>query len=190
MLTHNAQEVAQMLEAQAKVVDDAWQIPASEAVALHQIAVVSGCRSILEIGVSYGYSTLHLAHAAKINKGHVHAVEFNDRKYTEATQNLTRADLLEHVTIHLGSAQEIIPHLTPDIPFDFFFIDATKAESFEYLEAAWPKLANRCIIVTDNTTTHADELTDFCQHLRSHPEIISSAAIDIGNGFELSVRLI
>jgi len=170
------------------VVDDAWQIPAPEAVALHQIAVAAGCRSFLEIGVSYGYSTLHLAHAAKINKGHVHAVEFNERKYTEATRNLTQAGLLEYVTIHPGSAQDIVPQLTPDSPFDFFFIDATKAESFEYLAAGWPQLANRCIIVTDNTTTHADELTDFCKHLRSHPEIVSSASIDIGNGFELSVR--
>jgi len=188
MLDKQAAEVAQHLESQAKIVDDAWQIPAVEAVALHQIAVAAGCRSFLEIGVSYGYSTLHLAHAARINGGHVHAVEYSDKKFKAATENLAKADLIDQVTIHFGRAQEMIPQITPDEPFDFFFIDAKKAECFEYLEAAWPKLADRCVIITDNTITHADELAEFSQHMRDHPEIISSASVELGNGFELSVR--
>lgn len=189
LLDDYAANVANKLEEQAKVVDDAWQIPQREALALHQIIVAANCRSLLEIGVSYGYSTLYLAHAARINNGYVDAIEFSEKKFNAATANLTEARLIDRVTIHLGKAQEILPAMPVDTePFDFVFIDAWKQECFEYLEAAWPKLADQCIIATDNTTTHAEELADFCKHLRSHPEIISSTAIVIGNGFELSIR--
>jgi len=188
MLEGRAAVVAQRLDRQAREVDDAWQIPPEEAVCLHQIAVAARCRSFLEVGVSYGYSTLHLAHAARINGGHVHGVDASEKKIRAAGDNLREAGLIGHVTLYEGRAQEVVPTLEPREPFDFFFIDAVKSECEAYLEAAWPLLARSCVIVTDNTSTHWDELAEFIQLLRRHPEIVSSEAIPLGNGFEVSIR--
>lgn len=188
MLEPIAADVARRLETNAAEVDDAWQIPPDEAVALHQIIVAARCISLLEIGVSYGYSTLHLAHAARINGGHLHAVEASQRKADAAAASLSDAGLSQYVTIHLGRAQEVIPTIRFDRPPDFLFIDAVKAECFEYLDTAWPRLADQCLIITDNTLTHADELESFLAHLRVHPEIVSSETVRLGNGFEISVK--
>jgi predicted O-methyltransferase YrrM len=72
--------------------------------------------------------------------------------------------------------------------FDFVFIDATKEQCDAYLDAVLSKLAHRCIHVTDNTTTHADELASFAGRLRSLPGFTSCNA-PVGNGFELTVRI-
>ncbi|MBL1219136.1 MAG: methyltransferase [Planctomycetes bacterium] len=187
-LSDQANTVAQRLVDHARTVDDAWQIPALEAAVLHQLVVSSRRRLLLEIGVSYGFSTLHLAHAAGLTGGYVHAIEASEKKFQAATASLTEAGVINRVFLHLGAAQDVVPSLRPDGRFDFLFIDAVKAECFEYLEAAWPLLNHEdCLIVTDNTTTHADELDDFCRHLRSLPEVMCSTTLDIGNGFELSV---
>jgi predicted O-methyltransferase YrrM len=191
MLERRAAQVADRLAKEGSRLDDAWQIPPDEAAALHAIVVAGGYQSVLEIGVSYGYSTLHYAHAMRLTGGHVHAVEADARKYEHASRNLNEAGLSDFVTLHLGRAQEVLPMLKARggiQPFDFVFFDATKAESFEYLDAAWPVLAMRCTIATDNSTTHAKELAPFLDAIRSHPEVIASHGFTIGNGFELSIR--
>ena len=71
--------------------------------------------------------------------------------------------------------------------YDFVFIDATKDQSFDYLESVWPKLAPRAVLVTDNTTTHRDELATFVAHLRLLPGV-KSCNVPVGNGFELSLK--
>lgn len=188
MLSEAAARVARRLDEEAKSKEDAWQIPADEAAALHQIVVAAGCRSILEIGVSYGYSTLHLAHAVRINGGNMHAIDASDKKINAARAHLNEAGLIDKVNLHLGRAQDVLRSLTPRTPFDCLFIDAVKEECFDYLHAAWPRLAQTCLILTDNTSTHPEELKTFVEHLRRHAEIVASASVDIGNGFEMSIR--
>lgn len=191
MLETRAQKVADRLAEEAKHLDDAWQIPPDEASALHAIVVAGGFQSALEIGVSYGYSTLHYAHAMRLTGGHLHAIEADARKFEHATRNLDEAGVSDFVTLHLGRAQDVLPKLMERggiAPFDFVFFDATKAESFEYFDAAWPLLADRCVVATDNSTTHAKELAPFLEAIRAHPEVIATSALAIGNGFELSIR--
>ena len=81
----------------------------------------------------------------------------------------------------------VLTSLKPQALFDFVFIDATKAQSGEYLDAVWSKLALGCVLVTDNTTTHAEELAPFVARLRSLPDF-ASCGVPVGNGFELTVR--
>jgi len=188
MLSPAAEKVARRLDEEAKSKDDAWQIPAAEAAAIHQIVLATGCRSVLEIGVSYGFSTLHLAHAVRLNKGTMHAIDASEKKISAARANLNEAGVIDIVSLHLGRAQDVLRSLVPRMPFDCLFIDAVKDECFDYLSAAWPRLAENCIILTDNTSTHPEELKPFLEHLRSHREVIASHTIDIGNGFELSIR--
>jgi predicted O-methyltransferase YrrM len=81
----------------------------------------------------------------------------------------------------------VLAHLEPATPWDFVFLDAAKAESGAYLDAIWPRLGPRCVVVTDNTTTHAAELASFVARLRSLPGF-ASCGVAVGNGFELTVR--
>ncbi|SRR5579883_1359958 len=168
-------------------VDDHWQIPRDEAALLAQLVAIGRCASICEIGTSYGFSTLHLAAAARRNGGRVHTIDKDPRKVAAATANLREAGLDEVVTLHQGDALEVLTTIRPEAPFDFVFIDATKEQSDAYLDAIWPTLAPRCVLITDNTTTHADELAGFVARLRSLPGF-TSCGVAVGNGFELTVR--
>jgi predicted O-methyltransferase YrrM len=170
-------------------VDDHWQIPRAEAELLAQLVRLGNCRSIAEVGTSYGYSTLHLAAAAAENAGHVYAAERDPRKVELTRQHLKQADLADYATIYQGTGQAVLAALEPAEPIDFLFLDAVKRECFEYLDAAWPLLAPRAAIATDNALTHAEELASFITHLRALRGV-HSTTIAVGNGLELSLRRI
>lgn len=167
-------------------VDDHWQIPRDEALVLAQIVRIGRFKSLCEVGVSYGFSTLHLAAAAKEHGGHVHAIDLSDKKIKAATANFTDAGLIDTVSLYLGDAREVLKTLKPKDPIDFAFIDADKPQSHDYLDALWGKLAGRAVLVTDNTGTHPEELADFVKDLRGRPGV-RSCGVPVGNGFELSI---
>lgn len=168
-------------------VDDHYQIPRDEAALLAQIVKAGRCVSICEIGTSYGFSTLHLAAATREHGGHVHSLDRNPKKFAAATRHLTDAGLVDSVSLYQGDALELLKSISPPTPFDFAFIDADKSQSFDYLDLLIPKLAPSYVIVTDNTTTHAEELAGFVARLRELPGV-TSCHVPVGNGFELTVR--
>jgi len=186
MFDPTVQAVMDRVDALRHEVDDHWQIPRDEALVLGQLVRVGRFVSLCEIGHSYGYSTLHLAGAAKGHGGHVHALDISEKKHTAAEQHLREAGLAEVATLHHGDARAILPTLEPVRPFDFVFIDAVKEQCFEYLEAVLPKCAARVTLATDNTTTHREELAEFVAHLRSLSGA-TSCDVPVGNGFELTV---
>jgi predicted O-methyltransferase YrrM len=187
MFSERIQTVIDRVDRLRDQVDDHWQIPADEALVLAQLISIGRCVSICEIGTSYGFSTLHLAASAHRHDGHVHTIDQDPKKVDAASQNLRDAGLDHVVTMHQGDAREVLVSIQPKTPFDFVFIDATKEQSDAYLDAILRKLAPRCTLVTDNTTTHAEELATFVKRLRSLPGF-SSCAVTVGNGFELSVK--
>jgi predicted O-methyltransferase YrrM len=167
-------------------VDDHWQIPRDEALVLAQLVRLGRCVSICEIGVSYGYSTLHLAAATAAMGGHVHGFDISEKKIAAATDHLNRAGLLGAVTLHLGDARALVGQVQPRQRYDFVFLDADKSQSDAYLDAVLPTLAPRAAIVTDNTLTHAAELAAFRARLASLPGAVS-VQVPVGNGFELTI---
>lgn len=188
MFSPRIQAVIDRVDRLREEVDDHWQIPRDEALVLAQIVRAARCRSIVEIGTSYGFSTLHLAAAAAGHGGQVHTIDRDPKKTAAATANLREADLLDVVTLYRGDALVVLGEIAPAEPIDFLFIDAAKSECDAYLDAALPKLGERGMIVTDNTLTHADQLAPFVARLRGLPGF-ASAAVPVGNGFEWTVRI-
>ncbi len=178
--------VIDKVEALRDQVDDHWQIPRDEAQILAQLVHLGKCKSICEIGTSYGFSTLHLAAATRCYQGHVHAFDISDKKISAATNHLTEAGLIDLVTLHPGDARETVSQVQPSQAYDFVFIDAVKDQSMQYFEAVRSKLASRAVIATDNTSTHWQELASFVEFLRLLPGA-SACAIPVGNGFELTI---
>jgi predicted O-methyltransferase YrrM len=187
MFDPQIQAVMDQVDALRDQVEDHWQIPREAARLLAQLARLGYCRSICEIGTSYGFSTLHLAAAAAELGGHVYAAELDPRKVQLTRQHLEEAGLSGHATIVEGDAAQVINRMQPDRPFDLVFIDAVKAECFDYLNAVWPKLADATALATDNAITHPQALSDFLAHLRALPGFTSDT-IAVGNGIELTIR--
>ena len=148
-------------------------IPRDEAMVLAQLVRVGRCVSICEIGTSYGFSTLHLAAAAREHGGHVHSIDRDPRKIRAAGEQPPGGRLERGGEPARGRCLGDTAESPATTLFDLVFIDAAKSQCDAYLDAAWGKLAPSCMLVTDNTTTHAEELASFIRRLRELPGFAS-----------------
>ncbi len=143
-------------------------------------------QKILEIGTSYGYSTLWLASAAQAHGGHVDTIEIDADRFAAAKENFQRAGLSDAITQHHGDAKQIVKPLGDD--YDFIFIDAEKDDYEDYLDLALNKLVHGGIIMADNVLSHADQLQHYSEKAQHTPGLLS-VTVPVGRGEELSLRV-
>ena len=162
-----------------------WVGPESGAL-LNALAKGARATNILELGTSYGYSTIWLAEAAKANGGKVTTCELSKAKHDYARTSLAATGLLEHVELRTGNALEIIPTVPDGI--DFVLVDLWKNLYVPCLELFFPKLKPGAVIVADNMLrpkqARADALA-YRRAVRAKPGI-TSVLLPIGSGLEVS----
>jgi predicted O-methyltransferase YrrM len=141
---------------------------------------------ILEVGTSNAFSTIWLADAARATGGRVTTLEVNPDKIALARANLASAGLADVVDILEGPAAETLATLAG--PFDLVFLDADRPSYLTYLELVVPRLRTGGMLVADNVTSHASELTDYLSRVKSHPQLFT-VTVPIGNGEEIAVKL-
>jgi predicted O-methyltransferase YrrM len=166
--------------------DDAWQVPRVEGELLHQIALSSGAKRIVEIGTSFGFSGLFWGAAMLRTGGHLHTIDRETKKYESSKQTFAEAGLSQVITNHLGDARQVLTTLPAGI--DIAFIDADKKGTRDYFDLIWPKLRVGGSILVDNATTHRSELSQYVQFVRTLTEA-GSAEVAVGNGLEWTVKL-
>ncbi len=169
--------------------EDKWLRPRSlhpdSARFLSLLAQAAGARAILEIGTSVGFSTVHLALAARETGGHVTTLELLPAKYEAAQANLARGGLAPLVTQHLGDALALLPTLPG--PWDLVFLDPEKEL---YLDA-WNLFKDNVqpggVVVADNLLSHAEDLAGYGEAVRADGRY-DTLTVPIGLGLELSYR--
>jgi predicted O-methyltransferase YrrM len=153
---------------------------------LYLLATGSQAKRILELGTSYGYSTVWLGAAARATGGKVLSLELKDFKIEHARQALTRAGLSTRVEFHAGDCLETLKTLPG--PFDFVLLDVWKDLYLPCFELVHPKLAPGGVICADNMLIP--------EHVRPQAEAyrarvrktgdMDSVLVDVGNGIEIS----
>jgi caffeoyl-CoA O-methyltransferase len=109
---------------------------------------VSQPKRVVEIGTFSGHSALSMA-AALPDGGHIDACELDPERAAFAQRYFDRSPHGSKITLHVGPALETLDRLEGE--FDFVFIDAEKEGYVGYYEAVLPRLADRGLIVADNT---------------------------------------
>lgn len=143
-------------------------------------------RVILEIGTSYGYSTVWLAEAARATQGRVITLELHANKQQYARERLTEAGLAEFVDFRLGDAKESLAKLETSV--DFVLLDLWKDLYVPCFDLFYPKLNPGAVIVADNMLfpeTARPHAHAYRQHIRSKAHI-QSILLRVGSGLELS----
>ncbi len=153
---------------------------------LNTLARDAGAKRILELGTSYGYSTMWLADAAKAAGGKVTSVDLADYKQAHARDQLRRAGLEAQAEFLTGDVLQILPTLKG--LFDFVLLDVWKDIYVPCLELTLPLLGPGAIVVADNMLLPAAVRPDALAYrrlVRAQPGV-SSVLLPIGQGLEVS----
>ena len=153
---------------------------------INSLAKAAGARRVLELGTSYGYSTLWFAEAMRETGGKVTSLDVADFKQAHARQALERAGLADYVEFRTGDALEIIPTLEGE--FDFVLLDIWKNLYLPSLELFAPKLARGAIVVADNMLRPESDRPHALAYRRAirAKAGISSVLLPLGQGLEIS----
>ena len=169
---------------------DEFLLPVGREVAafLHALILARRPRRILELGTSYGYSTLALADAARAVGAQMVTMELADYKQAHAREQLAEAGLADVVDFRCGDALELLA--ADPGPWDFVLLDIWKDLYQPCLEAFYPQLADEGIICSDNMIEPAGARPSvrlYRDAIRAKPDL-QTALLPIGQGIELSVR--
>ncbi|CAB3753848.1 methyltransferase [Burkholderia sp. MSh2] len=150
---------------------------------LYMLARSGGARAIVEFGMSFGISTLHLAAALRDNGGgRLITSEFEPSKVVRAQANLAAAGLADLVEIREGDALRTLAADLPDT-VDLLLLDGAKSLYPEILALVEPHLRTGAFVVADN----AEYSPDYLAYVRA-PEN-GYLSVPFGGDVELSMRM-
>ena len=155
---------------------------------MRMLAVAAKARVLVEIGASYGYSTVWLADAARATGGKLHSLELSPTKVEHARGQLRRAGLEGYVEFHVGDARESLAALPG--PLDFVLLDLWKDLYIPCFELFHPKLAQGAFVVADNMLFPPNERAHaerYRERVRAATDL-DSVLLPIGSGLELSKK--
>jgi predicted O-methyltransferase YrrM len=154
---------------------------------LYMLARTRRARCIVEFGLSFGISTIHLAAALRDNGGgRLITTEMEPGKIARARKNLEEAGLADLVEIRAGDALETLRGGI-DGEIDLLLLDGAKNLYLPVLQLLESRLAPGALIAADNTNM-VDLLGPYLEHVRNPSNGYVSLALPIDGGNELSLR--
>ncbi len=156
------------------------------AIFLNSLAKSAKSKVILELGTSYGYSTVWLAEAARANDGIVITLENNAEKADYAKQKIKESGLSKFVDFRVGDALKTLEQATEK--FDFVLVDLWKELYLPCFELFFPKLNKGAWVISDNMIfpPHSEkEVNAYIKRLRE-TKAFDSVLLPIGSGIETS----
>ncbi len=115
---------------------------------LQQLVMMTGARTVFEMGSGYGYSALWMA-LAMPDDGKIQCTEFDADNIARGQEFMKRAGVDGKVSWQQGDALDSIK--TAKGPFDMILNDVDKHQYPHSLEIAWPKLRRGGVMITDNS---------------------------------------
>lgn len=152
-----------------------------------------GGRRIVEVGTSFGVSTIYLAAAVQENAmretgpGLVIGAEREAEKVSAARQHLRRAGLAGVVEIREGDVRETLRDVGG--PIDLVLMDIWAPVARPTLDLLIPQLRPGAIVMCDNVERFRREYRDYLARVRDPDGGFRSTTLPYDGGFELSVWL-
>jgi len=114
---------------------------------LQQLALISGAKTVFELGSAIGYSTMWWAGAVG-EDGRVIYTDGDLKNAAEARGYFQRAGISDRITVKTGDALELLSEEKQQ--FDVIFNDVDKEDYPRVFRLALPKLRKGGLFVTDN----------------------------------------
>jgi predicted O-methyltransferase YrrM len=158
----------------------------------YQLCRAIKARRIVEIGTSYGVSTLYLAAALRDNQragggdGRVIGTEYEPGKARAARQHFEEAGLTRFIDLREGDLRETLKQI--DGPVDFVLVDIWIVMARPALELVARHLRHGAIVVCDNTEQHRGDYADYFAFLNDPANGFRTMTLPFDGGLEMSVR--
>jgi predicted O-methyltransferase YrrM len=156
----------------------------------YQLCRATDARRIVEIGTSFGVSTLYLAAAVRDNvcaaggNGVVIGTEYEPDKASAARAHFAEAGLSGYIDLREGDLRETLKEIQG--PVDFMLVDIWIGMARPALQLVTPHLRRGAIVVCDNTEKYRNEYADYFAFLEESGSRTMTLPFD--GGLELSVR--
>jgi predicted O-methyltransferase YrrM len=177
-------------EARAFLRDKLVALDPDKAEFCYQLCRASNARRIVEIGTSYGVSTLYLAAAIRDNvragggDGVVIGTEYEPNKAAAARAHFEQAGLSRFVDLREGDLRQTLKEI--DGPVDFMLMDIWITMARPALELVTPHLRPGAIVIADNTRQYRGEYADYLAFLDAQG--FRTMTLPFDGGLEMSVR--
>jgi len=120
--------------------------------------------TVVEFGMSFGISAVHLAAAVRDNgNGRVVTTELSDTKIAAAKQTFAETGLDDVITILEGDALSTLTDL--DEPVDFVLLDGWKDLYLPVMKLLEPQLSAGVLVVADNAS--APDMKPYLDYVRN-----------------------
>ena len=155
----------------------------------YQLCRATNARRIVEIGTSYGVSTLYLAAALRDNirasggSGVVIATEYEPAKAKIARAHFEQAGLSGLIDLREGDLRDTLRGI--EGPVDFMLVDIWIRMARPALELVTPHLKRGAIVICDNTARFRAEYADYFAHLASNG--FRTMTLPFDGGLEFSI---
>jgi predicted O-methyltransferase YrrM len=156
----------------------------------YQLCRANNARRIVEIGTSYGVSTLYLAAAVRDNvragggNGVVIGTEYEANKASAARAHFEQAGLSRFIDLREGDLRRTLRQI--DGPVDFMLMDIWITMARPALELVTPHLRPGAIVIADNTAQYRSEYADYFAFLEANG--FRTMTLPFDGGLEMSVR--
>ena len=158
----------------------------------YQLCRANNARRIVEIGTSYGVSTLYLAAAVRDNvragggEGVVIGTEYEPEKAKAAREHFAEAGLSRFIDLREGDLRETLKQI--DGPVDFMLVDIWIAMARPALELVASHLRPGAIVICDNTEQYRSDYADYFAFINDPANGFRTMTLPFDGGLELSVR--
>jgi predicted O-methyltransferase YrrM len=173
--------------------DKLYALDRDKAEFCYQLCRTIDARQIVEIGTSYGVSTLYLAAALRDNLGAaggdgvVIGTEYEPEKARAARAHFEEAGLSGFIDLREGDLRETLRQI--DGPVDFMLVDIWIPMARPALELVAPHLRPGAIVVCDNTEQHRAAYADYFAFIKYPAQHFRTMTLPFSGGLEMSVRL-
>lgn len=146
-----------------------------------------GAKRIVEIGTSFGVSTIYLAAAIRDNGGEgiVIGTEYEPDKAKAARENWAEAGVSQYVDLREGDLRETIVDCGGLV--DFVLMDIWAHMALPALQLLMPQLKKGAVIITDNTISAAVRYKDYLTVIKGEGSKFKSVTLPFKGGLEYTV---
>jgi predicted O-methyltransferase YrrM len=154
----------------------------------HLMCRALGARRVVEVGTSFGVSTLYLAAAVRANGGGtVIGTEHEPAKAARAREIFAEAGLADVIDLREGDLRETLKVI--EGPVDFMLVDIWVEMARPALELIAPHLRQGAVVVADNTEQVRPAYRQFFEFVEDPANRLRTMTLPFDGGLEMVVKV-